>query len=367
MPHPANTEKAAPRPTPSARPTPRYRVRAGNARLGGLILVILALGGLGVAGYAVVSILQQPAPEPGDPAQAGTDASPSGGGMAGTRSIEEILGAVQVYVREEDHDSAQRVLEEAIRSYPADQELRYALGDLYLLTARHTPAYEQYLAGIEIGPETWSAHFTAGTIANTTGNPEIAIGHYQAALRLDPSQPETALYLAAVMQKLNRLDEAKANLALAGKLSPADARVYAMRAEIALRENKPTIALDQARRAREIEPNALGLVLIEARALKRMRETQEAIDLLTALPMAQANAPETVTLLGECLGSLGQFDDAAARVMDAADQHPGDASLCFQAALWLQRADRMEEARAWAQRAVGLGDERAQAWLDSLP
>ena len=102
----------------------------------------------------------------------------------------------------------------------------------------------------------------------------------------------------------------------AGKLNPSDTRVLMMRAEIAMRENKPTIALDQARRAREIEPNALGLILMEARALKRMRETQQAVDLLTALPMEQAIVPEAVTLLAECLGALGRIDDATARVMD---------------------------------------------------
>ncbi len=328
----------------------------------GVVLGILALAGLGVAGYAVWSILQEPIPQtpvadPNDPDS----------GMAETESIEEILGAVQVYVREEEFDSAQRVLEEAVVSYPADQELRYALGDLYLLTNQAAPAYEQYLAGIEIGPESWNAHFTAGTIANTIGNPEIAAGHYNAAMRLDPSNPETPLYLAAIQQKLNQLDEAKASLAIAGKMNPSDARIYAMRAEIALRENKATIALEQIRKAREIEQNDLGLILIEARALKRLRQTEDAIDLLMALPMEQAMNPDAVTLLAECLGSVGRFDDAASRVMDAADRQQTNGALRFEAALWLQRAGRTNEAIAWAQQAAELGEARAKAWLESLP
>lgn len=343
----------------------RSRSRAGNARITGVVLGILALGGLGVAGYAVWSILQSPAP--GSDQQPAPGEPSNGGGMAQTESIEEILGAVQIYVREEDYASARRVLEEAVSSYPSDQELRYALGDLYLLTNEATLAYEQYLAGIEIGPESWNAHFTAGSLANTIDRPEIAETHYAAALRLDPSNAETPLYLAAIQQKLNKLDQAKANLAIAGRLNPTDARVYAMRADIALRENKPTIALEQARRAREIEPNALGLTLIEARALKRMRETQEAIDLLTALPMEQAVDPEAVKLLAECLGSQGRFEDAASRVMDSAERHPGNAELRFEAALWLKRAGLTDEAIKWARQAAGMGDTRAREWLDSLP
>jgi predicted Zn-dependent protease len=329
-----------------------------------VVLGILALAGAGVAGYAVWSLVKNPAPSPDQQQDPGVD---PGTGMAQTESIEEILGAVQVYVREQDYDSAQSVLEGAVASYPSDQELRFALGDLYLLTGQASLAYEQYLAGIEIGPETWASQFTAGTIANTLGNPQIAEVHYAAALRLDPNQPETPLYLAAVQFKLNNLDQAKANLALAEKLSPGDARILAMRAEIAMRQNKANIALEQVRKAREIEPNDLGLVQLEARALKRLGQAQEAVDLLTALPLEASSEIETVKLLAESLGMLGRADDAASRVIDAADRRPDDSDLAFEAALWLQRAGRQEEAVEWAQRSAGLGNERATQWLESLP
>lgn len=331
----------------------------------GVLLGIGALLAAGVAAYAVWSLLQSPAPATAD--SQGDTQNDRGRGMAGTESIEEILGAVQVYVREEDYNAAQQVLESAVATYPNDQEIRLALGDLYLLTGQTGMAYEQYLAGIEIGPETWAAQFTAGTIANTLGQPEIAETHYAAAIRLDPSQPETPLYQAAIQMKLNKLSEAKANLAIATKLNPDDVRAYSMRAEIALRENKANIALEQAQRARQIDPNALGLVLLEARALKRLGKPQEAVDLLTALPMQQAMTPDAVKQLAEALGMLGRFDDAAARVMDAAERQPDDASLKFEAALWLQRAGREDEAVEWARNASAQGSAQASAWLDSLP
>lgn len=347
------------------KPARRPACRAGNARILGVLLGIGALLGAGVAAYAVWSLLQsQPAASPD---QEASDQPDRGRGLAGTESIEEILGAVQVYVREENYSAAQRVLENAVATYPDDQEIRLALGDLYLLTGQTGMAYEQYIVGIEIGPETWAAQFTAGTIANTLGRPEIAESHYAAAMRLDPSQPETPLYQAAIQMKLNKLSEAKANLAIAGKLSPDDVRAYSMRAEIALRENKANIALEQVQRARQLEPNALGLVLLEARALKRLGRAQQAVDLLTALPIQQAITPDAVRQLAEALGMLGRFDDAAARVMDAAERQPADASLKFEAALWLQRAGREQEAVEWARSASAQGSTRAGAWLDSLP
>ena len=355
MPTRSNTQKA----------TIRYTSRRGNARIAGVVLGVLALIGAVVAGYAVWTLTQSPVPTQTDPDL--SDPVNPNEGIAGTESIEEILGAVQVYVREQDYNAAKRVLEGAVATYPNDQEIRLALGDLYLLTGQTGMAYEQYLAGIEIGPETWAAQFTAGTIANTMGQPEIAETHYAAAMRLDPTQPETPLYLAAIQMKLNKFSEAKANLAIAGKLNPDDVRTYTMRAEIAMRENKASIALDQVRRARQLEPNALGLVLLEARALKRLGQAQEAVDLLTALPLEQAITPDAVKQLAECLGMLGRTDDAASRVMDAAQRQPGDAGLKFEAALWLQRAGREDEAIEWAKNAAMQGSEQAQAWLDSLP
>ena len=346
-------------------PTNRYAHRSGAARAAGIVLGIAVLGAAVFAGYAVWSLLQSPA----QPTQAESDdgfADPSQG-MAETESIEEILGAVQVYVREENFEAAQRVLEGAVATYPSDQELRLALGDLYLLTQQVGAAYEQYLAGIEIGPETWAAHFTAGTIANTLGQPEIAEVHYHSAMRLDPANPETPLYLAAIQIKLNKLTDAKASLAMASKADPDSPRAYAMRADIAMKENKPTIALEQVRKARAIEPNALGLVLLEAKALNRMQEPQEAVDLLTALPLEHAVSPDVVTVLAECLGMLGNFDDAASRMMDAAERHPDNADLQFETALWLQRAGRDREAVEWAQKAANGGSERAKQWLATLP
>lgn len=328
----------------------------------GVVLGVVALLAAAIAGYAIWSLLQKPVP---NTPPAGMNEPNQG--MAKTESIEEILGAAQVYVRNQDLDSAQQVLEGAVATYPNDQELRLGLGDLYMLRGQLGMAYEQYLAGIEIGPESWAAQFTAGTLANTLGQPEIAEVHYLSAMRLDPSNPETPLYLASIQMKLNKLSEAKASLAIASKLAPESPRAYAMRAEIAMRENKPTIALEQVRRAREIEPYALGLVLLEAKALRRMGEAQQAVDLLTALPLEQAITPEAVTQLADCLGMLGRADDAAARVMDAAERQPADASLKFDAALWLQRAGRQDEAVEWATRAANQGNDKARAWLDSLP
>lgn len=331
----------------------------------GVLLGIAALLAAGVAGYAIWSLTQTPASVAPAPDSEG-NANPATG-IAQTESIEEILGAVQVYVRNQQFAQALTVLEKSVAQYPSDQELRLSLGDLYMMRQRYNEAYDQYLAAIEIGPSTAKAEFTAGTLANMLDRPELAEAHYSAAMRLDPSNPDIPVYLAAIQMKTNHLDEAKVNLALAGKMAPDSARIYAMRSEIALRQNKPTIALEQIRKARGIEPRALGWVLQEARVLKRQGDAQGAVDLLTALPQEQLEDPETAYQLAECYGMLGKPDEAASRLIDVADKHPTDPKLVFEVALWLERAGKREQALDWAGRAKMLGNARAGDWIASLP
>ncbi len=349
-----------------------YSVRTGSGKAGGVLLGIGALLAAGVAGYAVWTLTKAPAgPDAGQeiPVEQGAGGLGAGGldGIAPTESIEEILGAVQVYVRNQEYAQATTVLEHAARQFPGDQEIHLALGDLYMVQKKHEPAYAQYVSGIEIGPSSSTMEFTAGTLAQMLGRTELAEMHYMAAMRLDPKNPDMPIYLAAVQMKANRLDDAKMNLAIAGKLAPDRSTIYAMRSDIALRENKLHIALEQIQKAIDLSPREAGLILQQAKVLKRMGKGEEALNLLASLPEEQLSEPDTARLLAECYGLVGRPGDAASRMMDVASLHPQDGQLAFDVALWLERAGEREQAIEWANKAQGLGHGRAGDWIASLP
>ncbi|MDF1809192.1 MAG: tetratricopeptide repeat protein [Phycisphaerales bacterium] len=339
--------------------------RSGNARIFGVLIGLVALLAAGVAGYAIWTMTTESSEVvPEDRSGIG---NPQSQGMAHTESIEEILGAVQVYVRNQQFAEATAVLENAVAQYTSDQELRFALGDLYLHQKGFEKAYDQYVAGIEIGPQNSIAEFTAGTIANMLGRVELSEMHYQSSMMLDQTNPDTPIFLAAIQIKINQLDEAKKNLAIAGRLAPDRARIFAMRSEIAMRENKAVIALEQIRRAREIEPRDLGWILQEARVLKRNHDPEGAITLLTALPEEELLSIDAAQILAECYGMVGRAGDAANRLIDVALLNPNDPDLAFDVAQWLERAGERESAIAWANKAVDLGHLRASDWIASLP
>ncbi len=331
-----------------------------------------------VAGYALWTLTQAPktpAEQAAEQAeqttgleQKGVDGhAGSAGEIAQTETMEEILGAVQVYVQNEQFPQATTVLENAVTQYGGDQELRFALGDLYMLQKRHSDAYAQYIAGIEIGPSSSGAEFTAGTLANMLDRSELAELHYMKSMQMDPKNPDTPVFLAAIQLKMNRLDEAKVNLALAGRLAPDRARIFAMRSEIGMRENKLNIALEQIQKARAIEPNAMPWILQEARVHKRNAEPEKAINLLTAIPDGGTIDPEVAYVLADCFGMIGKPDEAASRLMDLAAIRDQDPKLAFQVALWLERAGERDAAIEWGNKAHSLGNPQASGWIESLP
>ncbi len=307
-----------------------------------------------------------------DPGTAQNDGSGGAGGdtisTAPTQTIEQVLSSVQVYVSEKNYGAARAILTKAIERYPSDPELRSALGDLEMLSGNASAAYDQYVSAIESSDNPGGdLFFTAGTIASTLGEMERAEAHYLEAQRRDPSNPDVPLYLANVQLSMGKIEGATKNIALAAKATPDRAIVWGTWAQIALRENKLPIALQQIGKARELEPASVGWIVVEAKIHKRMGKPERAIEVLTTLSddtIAQ-NRDATMTL-AESFAMIGRAEDAAARVIAFARAHPDDARGAMDSAISLERAGDREQAILWARRARDLGHERAAAWIESL-
>lgn len=335
-------------------------VRLGSARVTGLVLGVLALLGLVAAAYAIYT-LAQPAPE------SEIDEPTTQEGMASTQTLEGLLASVQTLVRDEEYSQAKTVLAAAVVQYPEDLDLRVSYGDLLMMTEDYAGAYDQFVAAIEIGPATADMEFTAGTLASTLDQNEAAVSHYERAQRMNPQNPEYPMYLAAVQIQMNNLKDAKTNLALAAQLAPDRAEIWAMRADVAIRENKNPIALQMVERARDLQPRVVEWIVLECKIQKRYGNPERAINMLTGLPEEHLQDPDVLKLLAECFGMVGRPGDAASRYVDAARAQPEDAELAFQSALWLERAGEREDATRWGARARDLGHPTASDWLRSLP
>jgi len=351
---------------------PKYPIKChpksmGSIEAATLGLLVAALVSVALIVLAARSLLSG-SPE-SQPAPSITESIPQ---AAPIQTIEQVLASVQAYVSAEDYPPAITILKAAIAKFPLDADLRFALVDLYMLTQDFPLAYEQIVAAIEHssgggGEIDAKAQFTAGTLASTINQPEMALAHYQAAMQADQQNADYPLYLANIQFKLNMLEEAKASLAIAGRLAPDRALVWATWAKVALRQNKLSIAQQQIEKARRLEPHAPAWTILEANIQKRLGNPERAIELLSALPQDALNDPESMRLLAESYGMIGRPEDAASRMVDFATLNNTDPQAAFDAAIWLERAKQRDDAVLWGRRARDLGHKRAQGWLDSLP
>ncbi|MCC5821922.1 MAG: tetratricopeptide repeat protein [Phycisphaerales bacterium] len=334
------------------------RNRHGIGRAAGVVLGLAALAGAGLAGWTLYRVATAPA--------SSAAGEPKGPGIAKVETVEAVLTTVKQLIQDGQPGAAETVLSNAVRQFPADQDLRLAYADLLMTRERWADAYDQFLGAMEIGQVPATVEFTAGTLASMTDRSETAAEHYARAMRLDPNEANYPLYLASMQMRLNRLSEAKASLAIAGRLAPDRAQVWGMLAEIGLRENNPRISLQHIEKARAIRPNEPAWVMTEARVRNRLGESDRAVDLLHTLPQVEMERLPVLRLLAESYGLLGRPGEAASRFMDAAERSPRDAALAFEAAQWLERAGDRDAALRWARRAGELGHERAGDWARSL-
>lgn len=269
----------------------------------------------------------------------------------------EGLDAARDWLARGEPDRAIALLEKLTQARADDQELWLALVDAQLHAENAEGAYDACVAALAVGPRTARLEFQAGTLASTVGRPERAVEHYSMAQALEPGDAEIAVYLGSVLHGLGRLDEAKAALVRAVALEPEHALALGTLAEIALQENKPSVAFEHASAAVGAEPARLAWRVLQARSLNRLAQPEESLAVLSTVAESERWLPPVVSAKGRAYGLLGRFEDAADLYAEAASRSPADPELALEAASWLERAGRLDEALKHAKRAGMLGNE----------
>lgn len=282
------------------------------------------------------------------------------------RAVEAALDAAQQYVRQGQFGKAEAILRQGVAEHPEDQDLRVALGEALMGQRRYADAYEQYEKALAIGPREAEIEFTAGTLAYQAGMPERSVEHYSMAQTADPSEPRYPLYLGQVQARLGQYESAKASLLRAAMLDDTNAFAWGTLADLALRENNIGIALQHIAKARHLQPNEAAWRLIEARAMKRKGEPEQALAVLLSMDPVKVREPATARLIAECYGMLGRAADAAAILADASDALPADGGLALEAAAAAERAGMKERATILGKRAQAAGNDAAAKLLERL-
>lgn len=277
------------------------------------------------------------------------------------------LDRARQLLRQNQAAQAESVLRAAIEKDAANAELHALLAETLLSLQRPVEAADAYEQALFAGMENAEIRFAAGSASSLAGRLDRAEEHYARAEQLAPDNPKHPLYLAQILRKLGRNEEAKAKLLRAATIDPTLAIAWGTLGAIGLEENNLSVAMGHVRRAREIEPGNATWRILEAKILRRQGQPEEALRLLMAMPDSDRLGDATILEeIGLNFGLLKRPADAAQVFAAAADRQPRNAELLYQTALWHERAGDRDAAAVFARRAAELGHEPAKLKADAL-
>jgi tetratricopeptide (TPR) repeat protein len=137
----------------------------------------------------------------------------------------------------------------ANKNFPNDPDILFVLGEAYRKTAD-----QEIQALIRNASGTAFVHEIFGDIYLDQNALAKALGHYRAALRLDPNAPDIHFKLGEVALRGDHLDEAKAEYLKQLQVSATKAAAKARLAEISLLNGQVTPALSMLEQALTLSP-----------------------------------------------------------------------------------------------------------------
>ena len=251
-------------------------------------------------------------------------------------------------------------VEPIVEGHPDLRPGRKLLGQLYANEGRVDEAYGQFDAALAIDPQEPDLQNLAGTAAMMLGDAASAEAHHRRAVEQAPNRARLKVALADVLVKDGRHDEAESLLqaALEQDLELHEAAALLSDVHRARRgEGDGVAALEWMERAvakLPIKPTTVETRMTYARKLARLYaergEPMEAVAVLAALPDEQRFRPEVLADSAGYFEAAGRTALAGLEYELAADRNPADANLAADAARWYARGGDDASARAMLER-----------------
>ncbi len=176
---------------------------------------------------------------------------------------------------------------------------------------------------LAMNPAAWMAHNNLGSMLHARGDIDEAVGHYEAALRLRPDDPEAHYNLGRARMAQEQFDSAIAHFLAVMRQRPDHARASYNLGLALRRVGRTEEAIEPYRRAIEIEPQfaeahyALGI------ALRSLDRTEEAIAAYRAAVAVDSGFAEAHNNLAAALVAVGRSDEALEHYRAAVALRPG--------------------------------------------
>jgi tetratricopeptide (TPR) repeat protein len=193
---------------------------------------------------------------------------------------------------------------------------------------------ELALQSLEIALGLWPNepdwHALAAHLSDQLGNTELAEKHIQSALE---AQPENAAYWqtsAKLKADNNDLYQAKLDLEKSTFYQPDDPSAWSKMAQVNRRMGAVSEALDNIRKAQELDPGDQNLDEIELNLLYDQKNFTD-LEVKAKETISKNHSNETALIfLAKALAKQGKFDQALSTLHETAQKHPDKAHLTLE-------------------------------------
>ena len=125
-----------------------------------------------------------------------------------------------VYMQLKENDRAEASFERALRLSPNDADINHNYGWFLCQTGREPASIKYFLQAIRnpLYPTPWRSYSAAGSCTLRMDQVKEAETYFERALKLDPDEPASLLYLGQIRYKQGRVGEARKLVAQHNKI-----------------------------------------------------------------------------------------------------------------------------------------------------
>lgn len=318
-------------------------------------------------------------------------------------SVRALQSLGDVYARAQQTDQAVLHFRKALEVEPENMRLRLALGEVLLRAKRYEESlaeaqavfgldpnnrYALDLRGralrdmrrldeagkvadrlIELDQNDLKSRYLDMTIAEARRDFAAAAQKAEAVLARhktgeDPDEASAndrifLVHLGFAHQQLGRIQDAAQAFGRAMAAGEADPDVAGYYIEALLATKDAPRAVEEARAIRKRFPLDTGLALMEARALRDLGRSEEALALVREVRSKAQDNPEALGEIADYFRRGRQFVEAEAALAEARAKNPRSTTILFQLGAVLERQKRHDEAEAVFREALRIQPDSA--------